>query len=88
LSDKCLTGMACYAGLDESGQLGIGHGGVHLHRMGYTVKAASQHNSQAWAQLAGILQTFGGCFRIDFATHFWRADLFRSDTSLSITLFP
>jgi len=56
--------------------------------MGYALKAAAQHNSQAWAQLAGILQAFDGCFRIDFAAHFWRADLFRSDTSLSITLFP
>ena len=51
------------------------------------MKATAKHYSQTWAQLAGTLQTVGGSFRIDFATHFWRADLFRSDTSLSITLF-
>ena len=79
--------MTFYAGFDKPGQLGIRHGCIHLHWMCYALKAAAKHYSQTWAQLAGTLQAVGGCFRIDFATHFWRADLFSSDTSLSITLF-
>jgi hypothetical protein len=47
------------------------------------LEAATEHNGQARAELAGTAQCVSGCFRIDLASHFRRIHCFRTAYALS-----